>query len=240
MKFKYLATALLAVCTAVSGCATVTGAPAPTETPDSPLGNLLGGLGKGAKSSSSDSSSDDSKSGGLGGLLGGVLGGLLSNDDVNPASMTGTWTYSGPAVCFQSENFLQKAGGSAAAGMIEEKLSPYYDKLHLNKMVLTINEDLTFSMQSGVMKAAGTIEKAENGDIIFHFQALKSINVGSMKAYVTMTGKNSMSLMFDVSKLITIIKSIGSVTGSSSVKTVTTLLDSYDGVCAGFKLSRQQ
>lgn len=240
MKIKYLASAILAVCTALSSCATTTGTTSSASTQDSPLGNLLGGLA-GKNSGSSSSSSTDSKSGSsLGGLLGGVISGLISNDDVNPTSMVGTWSYSGPAVSFQSDNFLQKAGGSAAAGVIEGKLEPYYKKLKLNQLVLTINEDLTFSMQSGVLKAGGTIEKAENGDIVFNFQALKSINIGSMRAYVTMTGSNTMSLMFDVSKLITIVKTIGSVTGSSTVNTISSLLDSYDGICAGFMLTRKQ
>lgn len=234
MKFKFLAIFGLALSAAFSACATPASAPSATQ--DSPLGNLLGNLGKGGSSSDGE---DSGKSGSaLGSVLGGVLGGLISNDDVNPASMTGTWKYSGPAVCFQSDNFLQKAGGAAAAGVVEDKLAPYYEKLRLNQMVLTINEDLTFSMQSGVLRAAGTIEKAENGDIIFNFQALKSIKIGSMKAYVTMTGRNTMSLMFDVSKLVTLVKTIGSVSGSSSVKAISSLLESYDGICAGFKLTK--
>ncbi|MDE6118470.1 MAG: DUF4923 family protein, partial [Muribaculaceae bacterium] len=105
-------------------------------------------------------------------------------------------------------------------------------------LVLTINEDQTFIMQSGKLRASGMVEKAENGDIIFTFQALKSIKLGSMTAYVTMTGKKSMSLMFDVSKLITIVKTVGSVTGSASIGTMTQLLESYDGICAGFKLTK--
>ncbi|MDE7388512.1 MAG: DUF4923 family protein, partial [Muribaculaceae bacterium] len=87
---------------------------------------------------------------------------------------------------------------------------------------------------------SGVIEKAENGDIIFNFQVLKAIKIGKMQAYVTMTGKNSMSLMFDVSKLVTIIKTVSSVTGSSSISAITKLLESYDGICAGFKLSKQK
>lgn len=228
MKFKIFAAMALFVATSFTSSA--------VQTSDSPLGNLLSGLA-GAGSSSSDDKSD-SKAGGLGDILGGVLGGLISTDDINPKSMTGVWKYAGPAVCFKSDNFLQKAGGAAAAGVVEGKLEPYYEKFRLTNLVLTINEDQTFVMQSGKLRASGVIEKAENGDIIFTFQALKSIKLGSMTAYVTMTGKNSMSLMFDVSKLITIVKTVGSVTGSASIGTMTKLLESYDGICAGFKLKK--
>lgn len=227
MKFKVFAAAAMMVATVFNSSA--------TPTTDSPLGNLLGGL---AGNSSSSDDKSNKKGSNLGDILGGVLGGLISTDDVNPASMTGVWKYAGPAVCFKSDNFLQKAGGAAAAGVVEGKLESYYKKFRLDNMVLTINEDLTFTMQSGKLRASGTVEKAEDGDIIFTFQALKSIKIGSMKAYVTMTGKNSMSLMFDVSKLITIVKTVGSVTGSSSISTMTKLLESYDGICAGFKLTK--
>ena len=37
--------------------------------------------------------------------------------------MTGTWTYSGSAVEFESDNLLMKAGGAAAATMAENKLN---------------------------------------------------------------------------------------------------------------------
>ena len=40
----------------------------------------------------------------------------------NTASMEGTWTYTGPAIEFESDNLLQKAGGSVAANAAENKL----------------------------------------------------------------------------------------------------------------------
>ena len=39
--------------------------------------------------------------------------------------------------------------------------------------------------------------------------------------------------------IASIIKGISSVAGSSTIKSVSSLLESYDGVCAGFKLSKQ-
>ncbi|MDE6489619.1 MAG: DUF4923 family protein [Muribaculaceae bacterium] len=200
--------------------------------------NILNRLGSG---SSSDSTSTENNSGKSGlGALSGLLSGLLSTDDIDPASMVGTWSYSSPAVCFQSDNFLQKAGGAAAATAIEEKLAPYYKTAGITLMTLTVNEDHTFAMQVRKITLKGTITKDENGDIMFNFTALGKISLGSMKAYVTMTGKESMSIMFDVSKLMTIVKTVANVSGNSTIKSVTTLLESYDGICAGFKLSKQK
>ncbi len=211
----------LALCVSLSACAS------------NPLGALLGG----GNSSSTEQSS--SKGGGLGDVLGGLVGGLLSTDKVDVNSMVGTWSYTSPAVCFKSENFLQKAGGSAVAGTIESKLAPYYKTAGLNKMVLTINEDKTFTMKSGKISASGTIETDGSGDVYFNFKALGTIPAGKMKAYVTMTAGRQMSLMFDVTKLVKVVEMVGNVSGSTAVKGVTDLLKSYDGICAGFKLNKK-
>lgn len=212
----------LALCVGFSACAS------------NPLGSLLGG----GKSASTEQS--DSKSGGsLTDIIGGVVGGLISTDKVDVNKMVGTWTYTSPAVCFKSENFLQKAGGSAIAGTVENKLAPYYKTAGLNKLVLTVNEDKSFVMQSGKISARGTIETDGKGEVYFNFKALGTIPAGKMKAYITMTAGRQMSLMFDVTKLVQIVKMVGNVSGSTAIKGVSSVLDSYDGICAGFKLNKK-
>lgn len=197
--------------------------------------DLLKGL-----AGSSDTTTATTSSGSKLGALGSLVSGLISKDDITPESMVGKWNYSSPAVCFKSDNLLQKAGGAAAATAIESKLDPYYRTAGFNNMVLTINEDLTFSMtlRKGTLK--GTVSKnEENGEIVFNFTAFGKIKLGAMTAYVTQTGSSSMSIMFDVTKLITIIKTAGSISGNATIKNVSVLLESYDGICAGFKLSKQ-
>lgn len=211
-----------AFCLSLSACAS------------NPLGALLGG-----GNSSSTEQSDSKKGSSLTDIIGGVVGGLLTTDKVDTNSMVGTWNYSSPAVCFKSENFLQKAGGSAIAGTLEGKLAPYYKTAGLNKLVLTVNEDKSFVMQSGKITARGTIETDGKGEVYFNFKALGTIPAGKMKAYVTMTAGKQMSLMFDVTKLVSIIKMVGSVSGSTAIKGVSSILDSYDGICAGFKLNKK-
>lgn len=190
---------------------------------------------KGLSGTASDTTASDR---GLG-SLGSLVSGLISTDKVEPESMTGKWVYTSPAVCFKSDNLLQKAGGTAAATVVENKLEPYYRTAGFTNMSLTINEDLTFTMnlRKGALK--GTVSKNDAGEIVLNFTALGKIKIGSMTAYVTRTGGNSMSIMFDVTKLITIIKAAGSISGNATIKSVSTLLESYDGICAGFKLSKQ-
>lgn len=202
------------------------------------LGSLLGGLA--GKTESTEQSSQPQKgSSSLGDALGGLLGGLLSTDKVKPESMVGTWKYTSPAVCFKSDDLLAKAGGSAMAGTIEGKLAPYYKTCGLDNLELTVNPDMTFTMKSGRISASGTIDTDGQGEVYFNFKAFGKVNIGKMKAYINMSMGKNMSLMFDVTKLVQIVKVVGSVSGSSAIQGITSLLEGYDGICAGFKLAKQ-
>lgn len=189
---------------------------------------------KNAASGSSSSDSNNSTASGIGNLL----GNLLSSGDVDINEMTGTWNYTAPAVSFQSENLLEKAGGAAAATTIEEKLAPYYKIAGINSMKLTIEADSTFTMALKRGTFTGNITKDEEGNFVFNFKVVKKINIGKMKTYITKSG-NNLSIMFDVSKLTTLINKAGSITGNSTVQGVSTLLNSYDGICAGFKVAKE-
>lgn len=203
------------------------------------LKDALKGLGN-AASSNSDGDDDNSGSS-TGGLLGSLIGGLLSKDKLTVSDITGEWKYSSPAVSFKSENLLMKAGGAAAASTVESKLEPYYKTIGIENMVFTINADSTFTMQVGRTPLKGTISldvpEGSQANFIFNFTVLGKVKIGSMQTYVTKSG-NNLSIMFDVTKLVDILQKVASISGSSTVKGVSQLLDNYDGVCAGFKLYR--
>ena len=57
--------------------------------------------------------------------------------------MTGTWSYKGSAVEFESDNLLMKAGGAAAATMAENKLNEQLSKIGIKdgQMSFTFNAD---------------------------------------------------------------------------------------------------
>ena len=203
--------------------------------PDPDIKDLFSKLGSSATKTDSTTTSNS----GLG-ALGSIVSGLISKSDITVADMAGTWNYSAPSVCFQSDNLLKKAGGAAAAATIESKIAPYYSKVGLNKLSLEIDTDSTFVMHLAKGSLKGSISKDNAGDFLFQFKALGKINIGSMKTYVSMTGSSDMSLTFDVSKLISIVKAAGSISGNSTIKGVSSLLESYDGICAGFKLKKQQ
>ena len=66
------------------------------------------------------------------------------------ADMTGTWSYTGSAIEFESDNLLQKAGGAVAATAAEKKLDEQLAKVGIKagQMSFTFNADSTFSAPS--------------------------------------------------------------------------------------------
>ena len=191
------------------------------------LGDLLGGLLGGQQGGQTDN--------GLGGTLGNLLEGVFSSSNITVADMEGEWTASGPAVCFQSENFLKQAGGKAAAAAIETKLAPYYEQYGLNNAQLTVNEDGTFTLVTGKIKLNGNItasEGAQKGVFMFNFTILGR-QLMSLTTYVQKTSR-SMDVMFDATKLKALMSAIAQFSGMKLAKAVSSILDSYDGLCVGF------
>lgn len=203
------------------------------------LGDFLGGmLNRNHPADSTDSTATSSS--GLGDLLGGVAGALgLGQKELSIENLAGTWNYTAPAVNFKSDNLLLKAGGAAASAQVEQKLLPYYQKAGLTQLVLTIDTDSTFTMKAKRITAKGHLTyDIESGAMIFHFKALKSFNIGNMEGYIRLSGSDKMELTFDVSRLMTLLEKVGNLTGNSSVKAVSGLLNKYDGIRAGFDLKK--
>lgn len=173
--------------------------------------------------------------------LGALLSKLTGGSELTVSKMAGTWNYAEPAVSFKSDNLLKKAGGAAASAAVKKKLAPYYKSAGFEKLVLKVEEDSTFTMSIGRINLKGTIAApAEGSDASFKFNFMLAgkIKAASMDTYVKVSG-SSMDLMFDVSKLITLMELAGNISGSSAVKGATSLLKGYDGITAGFTLKKQ-
>ena len=185
------------------------------------LGDLLGGLG--------------GNSSGSGNVLTNIIEGVFTKSNLTLADLVGEYKAQGPAVTFKSDNLLQKAGGIAGAATIESKLNPYYEQYGLNNMTLTVDDAANFTMKVKSLSLKGTITKNESeGTFDFNFN-VAGIKLGKFTAYVEKSGKN-LNLMFDASKLVTLISAIAKFTGNSMATTLASLLDSYDGACIGWKM----
>lgn len=191
------------------------------------LSDILGGLGKSGSNSSSSST---------GNILSGILDGVFTKSNLSLADLVGEYQASGPAVTFKSDNFLQKAGGIAGASAIESKLNPYYEKYGLNNMSLTIDEEANFVMKIKGLSLKGTITKNDSdGTFNFNFNVL-GINLGKFTAYIEKSGSN-LALMFDATKLKSFVSTVAKLTGNSMASALGSILDSYEGMCVGWRMT---
>ena len=85
----------------------------------------------------------------------------------------------------------------------------------------------------------GTIcDTSEQGVFDFSFTAMGA-KIGTFKTYIQKSS-STMDMMFDATKLKALVSAIAKFSGSTMAKTMGSLLDSYDGMCVGFKLERQK
>lgn len=176
------------------------------------------------------------------GKLGGMLGSLTSTSKFSVDDLVGQWSYQSPAISFKSDQALNKIGGAAASAAVEEKMAPYYQRIGLNNMTLNVEKvDTTynFTMKMSRVNLSGTITKnGDDGLLTFHFKAMGKINLGKVSAKAEKSMNNVLSLTFDVSRFVKIIDAVASRTNLSSAKTLSSLLNSYDGIYAGAKLKK--
>lgn len=196
-----------------------------TSNAGSAVAGILGAVLGGNSNSSSAGSSI------INGILNNVIGsGTFSKQDL----CAHTWKYSKPGCAFTSENLLAKAGGEIAANKVEEKLGEYYSKFGFSgsNTYFTFKTDGTF--------AAKIDGKSWQGNYTFdektHAIQMKGLLL-SMSGYATKT-TNGISLLFDQTKLLNLIKTMGALKGSSTLSAIGTIANNYDGMRVGFEMSK--
>ncbi len=168
-------------------------------------------------------------------ILSGVAKAVVGNKATTASSIIGTWTYSGPECQFESENLLAKAGGEVAAKEVEEKMTAVYNKVGMDNIRYTFNEDGTYSYQMKKRTVTGTyaFDDAAKTITMTGKLGLKTV------AYVTVTG-NDMSMVFKADKLMSILKTITGAASkvNSTAATINSVAGAYDGLMLGFELKK--
>lgn len=197
-----------------------------TSNAGSAVAGILGAvLGGNSNSSSSAGSSI------INGILNNVIGsGTFSKQDL----CAHTWKYSKPGCAFTSENLLAKAGGEIAANKVEEKLGEYYSKFGFSgsNTYFTFKTDGTFAAKIDGKSWQGNYTFDEKTHAI-HMKGL----LLSMSGYATKT-TNGISLLFDQTKLLNLIKTMGALKGSSTLSAIGTIANNYDGMRVGFEMTK--
>lgn len=167
--------------------------------------------------------------------LGNVLSSVIGLDKLSEKSLYGTWKYDGPGCAFTSENALAKAGGEVVATQIEDKLKTEYSKLGLasGNTYITFNQDGTFEGKVDGKSLSGNYTfNAKDGSIKLQGLLL------SLTGYVSRNGSNGISLLFESKKLLTAFQTLASLSGNSTLSTISDLSKNYDGVRMGFDMKK--
>ncbi len=154
----------------------------------------------------------------------------------NTASMTGTWTFTGSALTFESDNLLQKAGGSLAATGVEKKLDGFLGKVGIEpgEMSFTFNTDSTFQTQIKGKTLKGTYRyDADTKKVNLQFSKLLRLNTT-----VNCTSEQ-MELLFPSDRLLDLITFLTSKSNNATLRSINSLAESYDGMMLGFTLQKQ-
>ena len=166
--------------------------------------------------------------------LGNILGSVLGVNKISEANLVGTWKYSAPGCAFTSDNLLAKAGGEVAAQKIKSQLQPQYQSLGISgsNTYFTFKEDKTFSAKLAGKSISGNYTyDASKGTINLQTLLL------SMNGYVTMT-TSGISLLFESQKILSVLQTLGALSGNTTIGTIGELSKNYDGVRVGFDLTR--
>lgn len=188
------------------------------------LGNILGNITN--KNNSSAANSND--------VISGLTSIFSSDKQATSSKLVGTWEYSEPAIVFQSDNILAKGAASLAASKIEDKLNEQLVKYGIKPGMFSI----TFEKDGTFIESFNT--KKINGKWSIKDSKL-NLTYGRKTISVT-TQLSGKKLMFvtDATKLLDLVKTLGSKSPNSNIQTVTSLMKSIKGMEAGLTLVKKQ
>ena len=167
-------------------------------------------------------------------VVGNVLGSLLGLNKITQESLAGTWRYSSPGCAFTSDNLLAKAGGEVAAQKIKSQLLSSYNSVGISSSntYFTFGTDNSFTGKVDGKTISGTYTyDASTGQIV-----LKTL-LFTLNGYVT-ANTTGVSLLFESQKLLTVLQTVGAMSGNTSIAAIGELSKNYDGVRLGFDLVR--
>lgn len=168
--------------------------------------------------------------------IGNVLTSVLGLDKVTEAGLVGSWRYVNPGVAFTSSNVLAKAGGEVVAQQIENKLKNVYSSVGVksSNTYFTFGSNKQFEGKLLGTGLSGTYTYDASTGAINMKTALLGINING---YVTGSA-NGISLLFEGKKLLSLLQTVASLSGNSTLSAIGDLSTNYDGLRLGFDMSR--
>ena len=175
--------------------------------------------------------------GGAASALGSVLTNLLGGSSAVTASdLQGTWTYRKADCVFETQNLLLKAGGEMAAAKIESQLESQLGKVGITPGAcsFTFNSDGTYVATIGQYNLTGNYTlNTKSNTLTMTYLA----GIGRISPKVVKTGA-SISLLFEGDKLLSMVQKVGKLSSNSPVRSLSSLINSYDGMLVEMQLSK--
>lgn len=194
------------------------------------LGKILSGAGSILGSATTQSGTSQS-----GGLISALTTIFDSNKTASVDELSGgTWKYTEPAIVFESNSALQNIGGKAVSSAIEKKLQQQLEKYGIKKgtMTMAFTKDGKFTQTIGTKKLTGTYT-VDGKNVVLKYGGTTKQLIGT-----TQVDGNSLLIVTDATKLLSYVKLLGNLSGSTSLKAATSLLGSMKGMEVGFRLQK--
>ena len=168
--------------------------------------------------------------------IGNVIMSVLGANKVSEAGLVGSWRYTNPGVAFTSSNVLAQAGGEVAAQEIEKKLMSVYNSVGIksSNTYFTFAQNKQFEGKLLGTGLSGTYTYDASSGAINMRTALLGINING---YITGT-TTGISLLFEGKKLLTLLQTVASLSGNSTIGAIGELSTNYSGLRMGFDMSR--
>lgn len=232
-----------AVCVALTGCGSLGSTLGTTAlsalTGSSSTASTVASAASGVASAGSSVLSTLVSNATSGSNLTNILSSVIGLDKASQSDIIGTWKYNQPGCAFTSESTLAAAGGEVVAATCKEKLATYYKSLGFksSNTQFTFAEDGTYSAKLLGKSISGTYTFDASTQAITLNVSLLGVNAYSLQGYVK---KNSdgIALLFESKKILSILQTVGSLSGNSTVSSITSLTSNYDGVRIGFDMTK--
>ena len=161
----------------------------------------------------------------------------VSSTTASSFSIVGTWTYSGLDCQFESDNLLAKAGGAVASNTVESKMEEVMEKLGFTDGCTYVFDDSgSYTTTVNGKSTSGTYTYDSDAGTLKLTSKLKV----SFTCTVDISSSSKFSMLFDADKLMSLAKTATSLASStsSSISTISSLLENYDGLQLGVVLEK--
>lgn len=155
-------------------------------------------------------------------------------------NLAGTWTYTSPAVQLEGDNALKNVTGSVATAELEKKMKEQCAKVGIveGTFKYTFNTDNTFTcvLKGRTLSGTYTLDTSAK-TVTMNFGKTSKLQLAKMTASVTLAD-DQLSLLYDADKLLNFLTKLSSLTSNSTVQTLSSLANQYDGMKLGFELKK--